>query len=83
MGFAFLLNATRTLFQTLAPGALVGRVVAASMAWSSFLNLFAVKGGGFMADRLGPRAVFLCAGILCLACGAASLPVLRPRKEGH
>ncbi|MEW5934960.1 MAG: MFS transporter [Bacillota bacterium] len=81
IGFAFLLNATRTLFQTLAPGALVGRVVAASMALSSFLNLFAVKGGGFMADRLGPRAVFLCAGILCLACGAASLPVLRPRKE--
>ncbi len=72
-GFAFTLNAVRTLFQVAVPGELIGRAVAAATALSAFLNLFAFKAGGYVADASGVRTVFLVAGLLTLVIGFLSL----------
>jgi DHA3 family macrolide efflux protein-like MFS transporter len=71
-GFAMVLNTVRTIFQKVVPNEVIGRVVAGAMALSAFLNLFAFKAGGLVADVAGVRSVFLVAGVLSVAIGLAA-----------
>src|SRR5689334_19128024 len=84
MGFAisFVLIPAQTLSQQETPPALMGRVSSTFMSLVAVAQVLGLLLSGFLAQRLGIRALFLtCAGVLALASGAGYV-WMRGRIEG-
>jgi MFS transporter, DHA3 family, macrolide efflux protein len=84
MGFAisFVLIPAQTLSQQETPPALMGRVSSTFMSLVAVAQVLGLLLSGFLAQRLGIRALFLtCAGVLALASGAGYV-WMRGRSEG-
>ncbi|PYO45070.1 MAG: MFS transporter [Gemmatimonadetes bacterium] len=84
MGFAisFVLIPAQTLSQQETPPALMGRVSSTFMSLIAVAQVLGLLLSGYLAQRLGIRALFLtCAGVLAVVAGAGHL-WMRGRSEG-
>ncbi len=84
MGFAisFVLIPAQTLSQQETPPALMGRVSSTFMSLIALAQVLGLLLSGYLAQRLGIRALFLsCAGVLALIAGAGHV-WMRGRSEG-
>jgi len=84
MGFAisFVLIPAQTLSQQETPPALMGRVSSTFMSLIAVAQVLGLLLSGYLAQRLGIRALFLtCAGALALVAGAGHV-WMRGRSEG-
>jgi MFS family permease len=83
MGFAisFVLIPAQTLSQQETPPALMGRVSSTFMSLVAVAQVLGLLLSGYLAQRLGIRALFLtCAGVLALV-SAAGYVWMRGRNE--
>jgi MFS family permease len=84
MGFAisFVLIPAQTLSQQETPPALMGRVSSTFMSLIAVAQVLGLLLSGYLAQRLGIRALFVtCAGVLALVAGAGHV-WMRGRSEG-
>jgi len=84
MGFAisFVLIPAQTLSQQETPPALMGRVSSTFMSLISVAQVLGLLLSGYLAQRLGVRALFLtCAAVLALVAGAGHLWMRGRRGE--